>query len=67
MKALRISGHALVTYLTQIEDHYRRDVPYHNSIHAADVTQSSHFMLLQPALEVRHDTINGQNSEVTRP
>ena len=28
-----------------------RDVPYHNSIHAADVTQSTHVLLNSPALE----------------
>ena len=28
------------------------DVPYHNSVHAADVTQSTHVLLNSPALEV---------------
>ena len=37
-----------------LEDHYRRDNPYHNNIHAADVTQSVHVLLLAPALEVMH-------------
>ena len=29
------------------------DVPYHNSVHAADVTQSTHVLLNSPALEVK--------------
>lgn len=37
--------------MTTLEDHYRPDVAYHNSIHAADVTQTSHVMLLVPTLE----------------
>ena len=28
------------------------DVPYHNSVHGADVTQSTHVLLNSPALEV---------------
>lgn len=36
-----------------LEDHYLKDVPYHNSLHAADVTQSTHVLLNSPALEVR--------------
>ena len=31
---------------------YIPDVPYHNSVHAADVTQSTHVLLNSPALEV---------------
>lgn len=35
-----------------LEDNYLKDVPYHNSLHAADVTQSTHVLLNSPALEV---------------
>lgn len=35
-----------------LEDHYHSDVPYHNCIHAADVTQSTHVLLSAQALEV---------------
>lgn len=42
----------LITYLMHLEDHYHSDVPYHNCIHAADVTQSTHFLLSAQALEV---------------
>lgn len=36
-----------------LEDHYHADVAYHNNIHAADVTQSTHVLLSTPALEVK--------------
>ena len=38
-----------------LEDNYLKDVPYHNSLHAADVTQSTHVLLNSPALEVNID------------
>ena len=41
----------LVNYLLTLEAHYL-NVPYHNSIHAADVTQAVHVLLLSPALDV---------------
>lgn len=47
-----IPATTLVTYLMHLEDHYHADVPYHNCIHAADVTQSTHFLLSAQALEV---------------
>jgi len=47
----------MLNYLTVLEQHYRPTVAYHNSIHAADVTQTSHVMLLAPALEVCNDTV----------
>jgi cAMP-specific phosphodiesterase 4 len=34
-----------------LEDHYVKDNPFHNSMHAADVTQSTHVLLNTPALE----------------
>lgn len=34
-----------------LEEHYL-NVPYHNSTHASDVTQSVHVLLLSPALDV---------------
>ncbi|XP_074643588.1 3',5'-cyclic-AMP phosphodiesterase 4C-like isoform X4 [Tubulanus polymorphus] len=51
MKAFQIPANTLVTYLMHLEDHYRREVPYHNNVHAADVTQSTHVLLYSPALE----------------
>ena len=46
----------MINYLTVLEQNYRPTVAYHNSIHAADVTQTSHVMLLAPALEVSKTT-----------
>ena len=53
ISSFNIPPSILVTYLMHLEDHYHREVPYHNSIHAADVTQSTHVLLSAPALEVR--------------
>ncbi|XP_041357880.1 cAMP-specific 3',5'-cyclic phosphodiesterase 4C-like [Gigantopelta aegis] len=51
LKTFQIPSTVLVNYLMHIEDHYHRDVPYHNAIHAADVTQSTHVLLNAGALE----------------
>ncbi|CAG7731332.1 unnamed protein product, partial [Allacma fusca] len=51
MKTFKIPPKTLVTFLMTLEDHYVADVPYHNSIHAADVAQSTHVLLNSPALE----------------
>jgi cAMP-specific phosphodiesterase 4 len=53
MSAFKIPAKTLVTFLMTLEDHYVRDVPYHNSLHGADVAQSIHYLLKSPALEVR--------------
>ena len=53
LKTFQIPVDTLVTYLLTLEGHYHADVAYHNSLHAADVAQSSHVMLATPALEVR--------------
>ncbi|KAG8190985.1 hypothetical protein JTE90_010844 [Oedothorax gibbosus] len=49
-QTFKIPSKTLVNFLLNLEDHYLR-VPYHNSGHAADVTQSVHVLLLMPALE----------------
>jgi len=51
LKTFKIPGKVFLNFLQTLEDHYIRDVPYHNSIHAADVTQSTHVLLNSPALE----------------
>ncbi|XP_051828290.1 cAMP-specific 3',5'-cyclic phosphodiesterase 4C isoform X1 [Antechinus flavipes] len=51
LKTFQIQPDTLVTYLLTLEDHYHSDVAYHNSLHAADVAQSTHVLLLTPALE----------------
>lgn len=53
LKTFKIPLDTFITYLMTLEDHYHADVAYHNNIHAADVTQSTHVLLSTPALEVR--------------
>lgn len=53
LKTFKIPLDTFITYLMTLEDHYHGDVAYHNNIHAADVTQSTHVLLSTPALEVR--------------
>ena len=53
MKTFKIPSKTLVSFLMTLEDHYGKEVPYHNHFHAADVTQSTHVLLNSPALEVR--------------
>ncbi|XP_015786291.1 cAMP-specific 3',5'-cyclic phosphodiesterase isoform X3 [Tetranychus urticae] len=50
LKTFKISSKKFVTCAMTLEEHYL-NVPYHNSTHAADVTQSVHVLLLAPALE----------------
>ncbi|KAM9313371.1 3',5'-cyclic-AMP phosphodiesterase 4A isoform 2-T2 [Gastrophryne carolinensis] len=50
-KTFKIPVDTLITYLMTLEDHYHADVAYHNSLHAADVTQSTHVLLSTPALD----------------
>uniref|UniRef100_A0A671KFD8 Phosphodiesterase n=1 Tax=Sinocyclocheilus anshuiensis TaxID=1608454 RepID=A0A671KFD8_9TELE len=51
MKTFRIPVETFVTYMMTLEDHYHGDVAYHNSLHAADVAQSTHILLSTPALD----------------
>ncbi|NWR25329.1 PDE4C phosphodiesterase, partial [Emberiza fucata] len=51
MKTFRIPVNTFITYMLTLEDHYHADVAYHNSLHAADVAQSTHVLLSTPALE----------------
>ncbi|GBM96704.1 cAMP-specific 3',5'-cyclic phosphodiesterase 4D, partial [Araneus ventricosus] len=50
LKTFKIPSKTLLNYLMTLEDHYLK-VPYHNRIHACDVTQSVHVLLSSPALE----------------
>jgi len=52
LKAFKIADQVLLNYLSSVEDHYHVEVPYHNSTHAADVTQSAHVLISCPALRV---------------
>ncbi|XP_022917604.2 3',5'-cyclic-AMP phosphodiesterase isoform X6 [Onthophagus taurus] len=51
LKQLMIPPKTFVTFMMTLEDHYVKDNPFHNSMHAADVTQSTHVLLNTPALE----------------
>ncbi|XP_042234464.1 cAMP-specific 3',5'-cyclic phosphodiesterase 4C-like isoform X2 [Homarus americanus] len=51
LKTFKIPPKTFVTFMMTLEEHYLKDVPYHNSLHAADVTQSTHVLLNSPALE----------------
>ncbi|XP_051986508.1 cAMP-specific 3',5'-cyclic phosphodiesterase 4B-like isoform X2 [Xyrauchen texanus] len=51
LKTFKIPADAFVTYMLTLEDHYHQDVAYHNSLHAADVAQSTHILLSTPALD----------------
>lgn len=57
MKTFKIPVDTFVTYMMTLEDHYHADVAYHNSLHAADVAQSTHILLSTPALDVRHSSV----------
>ncbi|KJH42112.1 3'5'-cyclic nucleotide phosphodiesterase [Dictyocaulus viviparus] len=49
IKTFEIPSSVFVTYLLNLEHHYRSN-PYHNHIHAADVAQSMHVLLTSPVL-----------------
>ncbi|KAL3314885.1 cAMP-specific 3',5'-cyclic phosphodiesterase 4D [Cichlidogyrus casuarinus] len=48
---LNLDPRVVVNYLLKLESSYDRSVPYHNSVHAADVTQSTHVLLQAENLE----------------
>uniref|UniRef100_A0A8C2ZUL8 Phosphodiesterase n=1 Tax=Cyclopterus lumpus TaxID=8103 RepID=A0A8C2ZUL8_CYCLU len=51
LKTFKIPMDTFVAYMMTLEDHYHSDVAYHNSLHAADVAQSTHILLSTPALD----------------
>lgn len=52
LKIMMITPKTFVTFMMTLEDHYVKDNPFHNSLHAADVTQSTHTLLNTAALQV---------------
>ena len=58
LKHFKIPARTMVNFLMTLEDHYVKDIPYHNHLHAADVTQSTHILLNSPNLEVRFDCVS---------
>ncbi|XP_070775722.1 3',5'-cyclic-AMP phosphodiesterase 4B-like [Enoplosus armatus] len=51
MRTFKIPTDTFVTFMLTLEGHYHSDVAYHNSLHAADVAQSTHILLSTPALD----------------
>ncbi|XP_010893162.4 cAMP-specific 3',5'-cyclic phosphodiesterase 4B isoform X2 [Esox lucius] len=51
MKTFKIPTDTFVTFMLTLEAHYHSDVEYHNSLHAADVAQSTHILLSTPTLD----------------
>lgn len=52
MRTFKIPADTFVTFMLTLESHYHANVAYHNSLHAADVAQSTHILLSTPALDV---------------
>ena len=50
LDTFQIPTSTFVRFMLSVEDSYREN-PYHNSFHAADVTQSTHVLLNSPNLE----------------
>lgn len=46
-----IPPRTFIAFMATLEDHYVKDNPFHNSMHAADVAQSTNVLLNTPALE----------------
>jgi 3'5'-cyclic nucleotide phosphodiesterase len=51
LNTLMVPAKVFLALITTLEDHYVKDNPFHNSTHAADVTQSTNVLLNTPALE----------------
>ncbi|XP_068196104.1 3',5'-cyclic-AMP phosphodiesterase 4B-like [Antennarius striatus] len=51
MRTFKIPADTFVTFMLTLEGHYHSNVAYHNSLHAADVAQSTHILLSTPALD----------------
>ncbi|XP_045474502.1 cAMP-specific 3',5'-cyclic phosphodiesterase isoform X2 [Harmonia axyridis] len=51
LTTLKIPPKTFITFMMTLEDLYIKDNPFHNSLHAADVTQGTHVLLNTPALE----------------
>jgi len=50
LRTFQIPAPTLLCFLMTLEDHYLKEVQYHNHLHAADVTQSCHILLNSAAL-----------------
>lgn len=67
LKTFKIPADTFVAYMMTLEDHYHSDVAYHNSLHAADVAQSTHILLSTPALDVRVNILHAHTYTYCTP
>merc|ERR1711936_899420 len=51
LRTFQIPAPTLLCFLMTLEDHYLKEVQYHNHLHAADVTQSCHILLNSSSLQ----------------
>jgi len=51
LKTFKIRPFIFVSYMSLVENHYLKDVPFHNSMHAADVTHATHVLLSASVFE----------------
>ncbi|CAH8868771.1 unnamed protein product [Trichobilharzia szidati] len=51
LRTFCIDPSVFVRYMLKVESTYHADVPYHNSMHAADVLQTSHYLLQAETLD----------------
>lgn len=50
LKIFNIGNKNMVSFMYDVETKYNRDLTYHNSVHAADVLQTMHYLLLATPL-----------------
>ncbi|VVC92845.1 unnamed protein product [Leptidea sinapis] len=51
LTTLQVPARTFIAFAVTLEEHYNRENPFHNSLHAADVAQSTHVLLNTPALD----------------
>ncbi|XP_066916345.1 3',5'-cyclic-AMP phosphodiesterase 4C-like isoform X2 [Clytia hemisphaerica] len=51
LKMFKIKPWVFSNYITLVESHYIKDIPFHNSTHAADVVHATHVLLSSGAFE----------------
>ncbi|CAH0381881.1 unnamed protein product [Bemisia tabaci] len=63
LKTFMIPAKTFINFMMTLEDHYVKDNPFHNSTHAADVTQSTNVLLNSPALEEHLLILNQEKTD----
>eukprot|EP00794_Sanderia_malayensis_P007789 gene7789-8634_t len=51
LRTFKIKPTVFVNYMSSVENHYLKDVTFHNSTHAADVTHATHCLLSATAFQ----------------